>query len=300
VPTNWIALNVYHWGARPQARLLAGGLLPLLRELAREGAVRSAWCARFDARGPHVFLLVGAAPGAAPAVSERLAAGVARYLALHPSGETLSAETLGALHEGCRGKCLAPADRLPGLARNNTFEIGAQEPGGYPLRLTEGMDPAGAAAFWRAATLLFRWAVERAGRGEGTAGALALVPAVDAALRRAGEDVSRVWAHQAAMLVPALRALAEDDPEQARAAAARGVSPRNRALFDRAWEEGGDGAPAAVVAGLVRRCGGRLPPLREALHCVLGVLGLPAVVQLPLVLHAWERALPAPAAAGRE
>lgn len=297
--TGWLALNVYRRGDPAQTRLLAA-LAPGLAALEREGALRYLWCTRFDARGPHLFFALGTAPGEEPTVADRLAAALHDHLSAHPPDAPMAEEELRARHEACRGKALCAADRLPGMATEDSWSLRPHEAGGYPLHLLGGMGDRGD-GYLRAAAERFHWAVARAAAGEVTRAALRWIAAADRELAARGV-AEAAWRHHATTLLPPLAARLESAEAEVRSALERAVTPANRARFEAAWDEGD---PAA--AGLARRLadaaldGARdraaaLRAFREAVHGTLLLLGLPVASHVPVVLHAWRRHL-APAGA---
>jgi hypothetical protein len=306
VHTTWLALNVHHWGTQPQARLLAGAVAPLLRDLSARGALRRVWSTRFDARGPHLFLLLGVDPAAAGAVRDEVAARVGAWLARHPSGEEIPLEERERRHAECRGKYLCPQDRAPGLAANNSWELAEQEPGGYPLWLFQRMAPGAEAEFWEVAAELFHWSVEQVAAGGGTRAALEWMAAVDAALRAAGADPAEAWRYHATTLLTPLQDRLRDDEAGVLAALPASVGERNRALFDRVREAGpgpwtaaaARRLVAAVLADDARTPLERWRALREVNHCTWIRLNQPVSAHVPLVLYAWQRSLAPAGAAG--
>jgi hypothetical protein len=294
----WLALNVHHRGTAAENRLLAGTVSPLLQRLEADGAVRAVWGTRFDARGPHLFLLVGTAPEDAERVREALVGAVRRHLARHPAGEPFTAEEVERRHAECRGKAFWAADRRAGIAPAESWEAGVPEPGDFPHTLVRGMDPAAETAYWSASTRLFHRLVAAAAEGASTRAAVAWVAAADRALRKRGA-AEEAWSHHAAALLPPLEARLHADRAGVLASLPAAVTPRNRALFEAAW-----GAPDPELEALAGEVVGatlaedarspvhRLRALRASTHAALLLLGLPVAAHVPLVLHAWARSLP--------
>jgi hypothetical protein len=298
VDSSWLTLNVHHRGAEAENRLLASVASPLLLRLEGEGAVRTVWCTRFDARGPHLFFLVGTAPNARSRVADSLADAVGGHLALHPAGEPFPAAELERRHLECRGKYFTAADRLAGLAPADSWALGEPGPGDFPDPLVRGMSPENQAAFWSAGTGLFHHAVAEAAAGRATRAALAWMAAVDRALGARGL-AEAAWRHHATTLVLPLAGRLQAEPEAVHAAVRAAVTPRNRALFDREWAEPdrsleslAERMVAAASAADARAPLARLQAIRTAVHGTLLLLGLPVAVHVPLVLYAWDRSLP--------
>lgn len=297
------ACNVYHWGRGPADRLLAECLAPALDELRAAGPAPWSWFQRFDARGPHLFLLLGSDPGDAEALRARLGARLAGWMAAHPSTEPLSEAALRARHEQCRGKRLCALDGEPGMAPNNTLRWTAHPPDGYPLAFAAGV--AEDEAFRRLLGELAAWSLGRLADGAGAA--LRWTAAVDVELRRAHGEAGGYWRHHAGTLLPGMEARLAADGEAVLAALPGVVGARNAAVFGRAWDaaEGGEpvweGIPELlriVLADDGRTAARRLRLLREVNHAVLAQLGQPVAVHVPLVLFAWMRGLAPAGAAG--
>ncbi|HEX8321101.1 lantibiotic dehydratase C-terminal domain-containing protein [Longimicrobium sp.] len=301
----WLAVNAYCWGAR-QSRLLSAAVAPLVRELHGEGLVRRAWFSRFDARGPHLFLLLGVNPGAEARVRGLAAARLEAWLAANPDAEPIPADERERRHAECRGKYLCSQDREPGMAPDGSVSVAEQEADEYPLWLFGGMAPAVEDEFWEAAIEVLLWAADQGGTP--SAGpAVAWVAAVDAALRAAGAGPD-AWRYHATTVLPPLAARLRDEEPAVLAALPNAVGERNRAALDAGWAgpvhpfaaEAAARLVRAVLAPDTRSPMERWRALREVTHCALLTMGQPVSAHVPLVLYAWQRGLPraAPPLAG--
>lgn len=295
-----LACNVHHRGRRAEDRLLAECLAPAVRELRAEGLLERFWFQRFDARGPHLFLLLGTPPGRADALRGRLGPRLEAWLAAHPSEETLSDDELRTRHGQCRGKVLTVLDAGPGFAPNDTVHWAPHPPRGYPLAIAEGV--ADFDGLWRLLSDVAVWSLGRLADGTGVA--VRWTAAMDAELRRAWPEAEGYWRYHASTLLVGLDERLQADEAAVLDALPRILGARNAATFGPAWEaaEGGESVwePLPDLLRIVFADDGRAMPerlhlLREINHSVLGQLGQTVAARLPLVLFAWMRGL-APAA----
>lgn len=291
-----VAAVVYFWGESQQDRLLCECLGPLAAELRSEGSASRLWFDRYDARGPHVFVVLSVPEDAAAETFRRLEERIRTYLVDRPSSQELSREELEARHAGCRGRCQCEADRRPGLAENNSFCLFAHDPRGYPFRLSEGV--AGEGELWDLIDhRSFQSIRELAPQSQGTATAAGArwIAAVDRALRLAGRGAGEYWRyHAGTLLLPLEQRLAEGESEVL-AALPGWIGERNRTVFSRLWEEVERSDPWPGSRRLVtiatsengRAPGRRWALLREIDHFILRQLGLPVRIHIPLILYAW-------------
>jgi hypothetical protein len=293
-----LALNVYYWGRAPQVRLLVECLGPALRELREEGLVRRCWWTRFDARGPHLSVLLAMPAGGEAEVRRRLGGPVAAYLAEHPSTEHVTPEELEKRHAECRGKRMCALDSEPGFAPNNTYGFTDHSPDGYPYWIFEGL--IGGDRFWDLGCDLALWTIARLGEGGGTVAAIRWMADVDHALRRARADPAAFWRHHATTLLLPLSERLENDEAGVLQALPTSVGERNRAVFARIWDEAEVTPPAwpslgeflgTILAGDGSPPSRRWMQLREIDHCTLAQLDQPVLLHVPLVLYAWQRNL---------
>lgn len=299
-PAGLLALNVYRRGRAAQDRLLAECLAPAARALLDEGRIRRFWYQRFDARGPHLFVLLGGA-GLAEARA-RLDARLAAYLAASPSTEPISENEVRALHAALRGKELCALDAEPGFAPVDSWAWTPQPRDGYPMRFLAGVpDPDGV---WDELTQVALWSTTRLGGAADAA--VRWIAAVDHALRWRGAPAEAYWRHHAATLLTGMDERLREDEDRVLAALPGVVGERNARTFARIWAEvDADAAAWAPVDALVGRVlapdgrtdASRRVLLRELNHAVLSQLGQPVRLHVPLVVHGWMRGLPVAAGA---
>jgi|GEM_PF-3117911 len=297
-----LALNVYLHGWTEQQSFVTGALAPVLRSLQAAGVLRRAWFTRFDARGPHVAVLVSTPAGRVDEAREALSLAVEAWLAARPSLETLDADALELRHSECRGKRLNALDAEPGFAAPGTFAFAPHPASGYPFYVFPEEDD----AVWALLTdnSLANAGGPPEGQSASTAG-LRWLAAVDHALAAAGADAAAYWRFHATTLLPGMPDRLRDDEQAVLDALPRTVGERNLAAMDRVWaaveaDDGGEAGDRArrLVGALLdgREPAAAWPLLREANHCGLLQLTLPVRSHVPAVLYAWQRAL-RPAAA---
>ena len=291
-----LVCNIHHWGREPENLFLAGCLSPAVRELRQAGLARRFWFQRFDARGPHLFLLLGAAAGRADELRARLGARMEAWLAAHPSTEPFTDEEIRTRHGQCRGKRLCALDEGDDLVPNNSLRWAPHPTDGYPLRFTAGA--AGETEIWELLSDLAAWSVD--GLSSSSVAAVRWIAAVDTELRRARPDLADMyWRRHATTLLSSLEARLERGEEAAVLdALPRWVGTRNAAMFGRTWDaveqESGVCPPLRRLLELGfaydgRTDAARIALLREVSHSVLGQLGQPVFLHVPLVLYAWMR-----------
>lgn len=300
-PVRHAALNVHLWGRAEQNRLLTGCIGPAARALLGAGTLRRFWFDRWDARGPHVAVFLGAPGEAMDAVRAALAERLDAYLAASPSTVYLEAAELEARHAGCRGKQLCSLDALPGLEPNNVWRFAADEPAeSYLFRASAGLD---ADAADRLMADLALWSVDRLRAGSTTGPAVRWIAGLSGAVERAGLEPAELWRFYASTLLPGMRdRIVAGDPEVV-AGLPGLVGERNLAAFETLWSAAQAGPPAwdgfAALAELVASARpttarGRLIFVRELAHSVLGQLDQYVQFRIPLALYAWHRTLPQP------
>ncbi|HEU4558189.1 MAG TPA: lantibiotic dehydratase C-terminal domain-containing protein [Longimicrobium sp.] len=291
-----LTLNVYlhDWGE--QQELVTGALAPTLRSLRDAAMLRRAWFGRFDARGPHVYVLVSTPAGEAERARRTLADAVDAWLAAHPALETLDDETVRTRHAECRGKRLCALDDGPGFEAPGTYTFATGDARVYPLYVFPEDE-----AVW--ALLTEHALANAAGVPEGqsaSAAGLRWLAAVDHALADAGADAAEYWRHHAGTLLPGMAERLSADEAAVLDALPRTIGERNLAAMDRVWAavgagEGGEAAERArrlvraLLAGREPAAAWRL--LRETNHGGLLQLGVPVRSHVPAVLYAWNRAL---------
>jgi hypothetical protein len=291
-----LALNAYRWGDAAQDRVLAGCVEPAVRRLRGAGRVRRFWFSRFDARGPHLALFVGAPDGCAGDAGAVLTEELERWLAADPCTTVLAADELARRHDDCKGAELSSLDGEAGTAANDTVRVAPHPADGFPFRDTAAV--AAEDELWELLTDLALWSAGRVGAGEAAGAATLWIASVDAALRRAGAPAEAWWRRYVATLLPGLAERVRDDDELA-ARVPGLLGERNLARLEAAWEAaegdprrfGGTGRLMEIVAA----ADGREPLERFRLfrlinHSVLGQLGRPVRMRIPLALFAWLNA----------
>ncbi|HET6230937.1 MAG TPA: lantibiotic dehydratase C-terminal domain-containing protein [Longimicrobiaceae bacterium] len=299
-----LALNVYLRGRAAQDRLLAECVGPAVEEMRGSGLVRRFWFQPFDARGPHVGVVLGVADDAADEVRAEFSARLEAFLATHPSTEPLSDEEVARRHAECRGKRLCSIDAEPGIAAPGTFAFAEEAAPRYPF----GPMPQPGADD-RAGEMmcgLALWSIGHLRAGTGSRAAVRWAASVDLALRESGEAADDYWRRHASTLLVGLDERYDADPEAIVSRLRELVGDRNRDAFARAWAEvEADGPPWSSATELVEHAlregaqspHGRWGVLREVNHCVLLQLGQMVRLHVPLVLYAWLRGSPVAAVA---
>lgn len=288
-----LGITAYVWGAVHQDRLLLDCLAPAVAELRRQGLVRRFWLDRLDIRGPHVFALLGVPSEAAPGIAGRLEARLGEHLAAHPSTLEIAPERLARRHEETRGRRLCEVHRRPGFAANNSFEIFEHPARGYPFWLSAGL--AGEDEMWDLLADLPLWTVGQLAARPGSpamAAARRWIASVDRELRLAGHPPADYWRHHAASLIPDLfEGMGPEETAETLTRLAADVGDREPDLAQ-AWEETGPVWPG--LPELIRLAVPAWPLLREIDHITVKQLGVPAVLEIPMVLYAWRRNAGAP------
>ncbi|HEV7507444.1 MAG TPA: lantibiotic dehydratase C-terminal domain-containing protein [Thermoanaerobaculia bacterium] len=294
-----LGLTLYHWGTPQQNRLLADCLVPALAELKRDGFAGRLWFDRFDARGPHLLVLVTVSEAATQTVASRLSAQLEAYMVANPSKEELNAADLDLLHAQCRGKVQCEADSLPEIAANNTFSLFEHPLRGYPFWLSAGLPFE--EELWELLEDLALWSISQAAsssQGTATAAATRWIAGLDRELASAGVARAAYWRYHATTLILTLEERLATQEAEILSSLDASLGDRNRQALGRAWkvvEAGGDDWPllprlvrlAFADAGWPLRRHWML--MREVVHSALKQLGLPVSLHIPLVLFAWQK-----------
>jgi hypothetical protein len=294
-----LGLTVYLWSLDAQNRFLSSCLAPVIEELRQEGLVSRFWFERMDIRGPHVFAPIKVPDGAAAEVSKRLSARIGAHLAENPCPLSMTPAEIKFRHDYCRGKLQSAADRLPGFAENNTFNILLHDEREYPFHLSS--DLADEQELWFLLTELTLWSVSQLSDPDGVqqANAGRVFAAFDEAVRTSLIEPERYWCYHASTLILNLRehlATGED-----RVFSLPGsFSERDPGIFSNAWSElKEDWYPSPRIRRIVRIVLNaselterqRFDLLREIIHVGLKQLCLKVALHCPLVLFAWNRSL---------
>lgn len=295
-----LGLNVYHWGRTQQNRLLVEAVGPLVRELREQGAIERFWFDRFDARGPHLFLLMTQGTVDADPLRRLWTERLDRFLAKKPSTEELSLEELEKRHEQTRGKALCEPDRQPGIVENNSYLFFDHPARGYPFGLSART--AFEERLWQGITEQTSWAIDRLAE-EPEKLRLGLgadwMAALDRQLVARRGDAESYWRYHATTLIYGLAEHLENEPEAVIEALPRSIGERNLQALSSAWDQraprpwtGFEPLVDHLLGDADERSGPRWPLLREIAHGTLKQLGLPVSLHVPIVLFAWHRSLP--------
>lgn len=296
-----VGVHLYRWSTVDQVQCLREALAPAVAAVRSADLCRWFWYLPFDARGPHIFAVF--APFGAPQhafgdvsrarlellLRERLE----MWMIENPSTVSLSRAELERRHRACRGTCLNHVDEQPGLADNDTLVFFDHPASGYPFRLTAGMTDA--RDLWQELDGLSSWALDHVGV---PAAAVRLVAAVDRELVAQSYPVGVLWRYVATTLILPLRDRLATDESAVLDALPEMVGERNAETFERLWcvARIADSPPVERALRLILRDDGRTAEqrmrlLRELIHQALGQLLQETKVQIPLVLHAWNRNL---------
>lgn len=293
-----LGANVYLFTARMQNRFLAEVLAPGLPALASGRDGFRFWFDRFDARGPHLFLLFWVEASEIDDLRAQMEALISDFLessrALGPSADNPSAARIEELHAACSGKSLCQADRLAGMAEEFDFEMFTQPDSGYPFHLTPTHGPRD--AVWSQVSDLSRWCLEQrlaAGEKPATAAALRLVASLDRELERSPIDPLAYWHRHVQSLMPNIDTLLEEKGSGVVEGLLTSVGEQNRGVFERVWSWAETAQPAWEGLPTLLLCLGERPSteavrlLREIVHVSLKQLGLSVPKHFPVVLYAW-------------
>jgi hypothetical protein len=292
---SYVGANIYYWGKQEQRQLLLEGVRPWALEARNRGLSSSLWYCHFDARSPHLFVLLGAAPESQMSLTSYLQAEIASFLFSRPSTATISREDLEQRHKECRGKSLCAADREEGLVDNNSFFVFDHEPGAYPSWLSDGM--AAKREFWNSMDRLTFWALRQLEEGNGAKAAIRWLAGVDQAMRRQGVRNADYWALHAGTLIPSIRQRLETSPKGVEADLQHVITKQNFELFSAAWKQIKNGWEIGFdvdsLVQMVLAKDGREPELcfqvlREVNHTLLQQLGQAVRFHIPIILFAWQ------------
>lgn len=299
-----LAGNVYCHTPAEQNRLLIEVVGPFASAALAAGRLEFFLFDRFDARGPHVYLLLaGSDAETSRGLAEELEAEIARFLLDLPESPGPTDEEMQNWHDSCRGKFLCEMDRLPGFGVRNSQSWAPHREDAYPFWIWS--DLARASDFFRAITAqsagaIGQLAVHRGGSAVGPA--LRFAASLDHALRRLGLAAENYWGYHLATLLPERTEAIAETPVATAERFAPLVSAGNRATFDRFYaavaEPGREDPQAARIAeALAAELTGErgYRALREVVHLSLKQLGLNVGLQIPLIVYSWSRYFRLPA-----
>ena len=296
----YLGLTIYRWGWQFQDHLLKNWLEPTLAELKREKVVRTFWFDRFDARGPHLSIVLPLADTSVAEVTERVSPSLARYLATFPSKHPLSPDEVAAFHKACRGKMQCEADRLPGLAENDTFLTYEHPAWDFPFSLSQGLK--GEDELWALVGDLSARSIAElaADRAVPTRAAVRWVAAADLALESGGLDAAAYWCYHASTLLLPLKQRLAAEEERVLRDLPGWIGEVNRKRFETIFDEVATAdevwphLPRLVEIVSSRndsQPAGHWALLREIQHSMLKQLGLGVALHIPLILFVWNRRL---------
>lgn len=297
-----LSLNIYHWGARFQNRLLMDRLGPVLEELYYDDVVESFLFNRFDARGPHIFVSLIVPRDRREVLLKRLMSELDTFLEQHPSTEPLDPKELELRHAACRGKALCVIHRRPGLAENNTYLIEEEEEIQFPFWIRQPLSSDD--VLRRLLTEQALWAIHQlTAQGGKTPLKAAIVWAAvfETTLRRTLGNAGGYWYfHASTLLLNLPKGIQPEDENEVAASVAPLVSAKNRESFTRVWDivlESELAYPnvTQLVEILAPDPDGAEPqdwaPLRGFMHLSLKQLGLKVAFHIPIVVFSWLKNL---------
>jgi hypothetical protein len=299
----YVGANIYCWDQEAQNRVLVDCVQPFVAELRQELGLTRFWFDRFDARGPHVVLLLTVPLGEDLLVAERLGSRLSSFLSAHPPSGKTSVEEAEKRHLSCKGLTLCEVDGEPGLAPENSYRLFTHSAWGYPFRLTRGLPEETAAAAWGLLDELGSWTVSRLAAGpSGSTVRMAVrwLASFEGLLREIHPQPEQYWRFHASTLLFGLPKQLEENEAGVREALRSAVSPGNEQAFSAIWDEESRSGPCWPPLRELLRCvlaeadppaasPWRLP--REIVHWTLKQLCLYVASEIPLVLYAWRRNL---------
>ena len=300
VPDRFVhrGFNLYLGTEERQNCFLVECLLPSLDQSGL-GASTHVWFERFDARGPHLFLLLSSSDDAGSLPSAEWLERFVSYLGALSPTELPDRQEIEARHEGCRGKALCTVDREPGFEAEASCRPFVQPDDGYPFFL---LRPEALASFWPLAGRQTRWALERLRERSprpATAAAIRWLALLGRELRSRHPNPEAYWEYHASTLMSGLPARLDEDREALYGKLPGLIGDKNRDIFRRIWQETVDAEPPWPGFGeLVSQALVAVAPgysswqlLREVVHTSLKQLGVPPALQIPLLFFAWLRDL---------
>lgn len=300
----YVGANVYCWDQEAQNRLLVDCVGPFVAELRRELAFTRLWFDRFDARGPHVVLLLTVPLGEDLLAAKRLGSRLDAHLSTQPRHGTASLEEVEKRHLSCKGLTLCEIDGEPGLAPEGSYRLFTHSAWGYPFRLTRGLPDETARETWRLLDELTSWTVSQLAAGPSGSTvrtAVHWLASFERLLREMCPRPEGYWRFHASTLLLGLPKQLEEDEGSVLESLRSVIRPRNERAFSAIWDEEARSGPCwpglpellrHVLAGTDPGAPSpwRLP--REIVHWTLKQLCLYVAAEIPLVLYAWRRNLP--------
>ncbi len=300
----YIGLNVYLWQRTEQNLFLSSCLRPLVGRLEDQALSSFVWVERFDARGPHLFVVLRCDAGDVAKFTATVNEAVAAFFADRQASGALSDQDLAERHEECRGKSLWQVDRQPGFAKEHSYVLEPIEGVVLPLYYWRDFATSGHPRLAELVAGATAWALERVpiDRDADIRAGITWCAAFNACLLRRTSPgaVARYWQHHASSLVIGLEERWLEEPEEVRNSLPDAVKPNTAGAFAKIfssveaaplepWPQMDQWITAVLDAAPNENRGWRL--LREINHSTLKQLGLYVRLHIPLTLFAWHRAL---------
>lgn len=290
-----LGINLYLWGHGNQDRVLIECIGPTVHELLCGGLCSTFWFDRYDARGPHLLLVLGVHADRWTAATSLLSSRLYAYLEARPSMEVMHPDELAVRHEVCRGKPLCGVDAEKGLAANNTYRVFEHEANFYPFPLICGVTASD--ELWTRWSNISLWTLGCVAKGESRLAAARWVATVAHALDTMAGGAEPYWRHHMERLIPGFRTRLRTVGARTVAAEARTTMGAmggdvlltafdEQAVLNEAMPDIDD-LMQIVIKGdgcVVER---KWPLLYALTHTTLKQLGLGVPCHVPLILAAW-------------
>lgn len=302
-PVVHLGLNVYRWTWEYQNLFLIECLRPLMVHFRSSVTGARFWFDRFDARGPHIMVLVSVPSVLADRARELMIQRLDEFATAHQELSGVGEQEAERLHRSVGRTTLCAPDREPGLATENSYLLFTQPPGDYPFHLTASWPAEVEERAWTLVDDLAGWTIGRLAAKAGhkpTREAIMWLASLERHLRSSCDDPGGFWRFYAGTLLLSLPQRMRDDPAAVLDALDHAIGERNRGLFAGLWlEEERDGSPWSGLARLVQLVSqpsiGRTATMqfvRELAHWTLKQLCVSVAHEIPLVLYAWSLYLP--------
>jgi hypothetical protein len=293
-----LGFNVYLAHQSRQNRFLVDCLSPAVEEVRRGWPGTRFWFSRFDARGPHLFVVISANRQDTPVLVECISDRLTTYLAQQRGGEHMSQEEVEERHAACRGKSLCAVDREAGLAEEGTFRSFGHPIDGYPFFLMTGAAEDGIPELLSEQSL---WSIQELAKvapRNAVASSLHWLAEVDRQLALRHREAGDYWRYHLGTLLPHLAEKLADQDSKVQDSLVKAVGRTNERNFERIWAESEEARSVwPGIAQLVERATGescltsqpRWALLREIVHTTLLQLGLAVALQIPPLVFCWHK-----------
>lgn len=196
-----LGINVYVWREGAQDRVLVECISPIVNDLLCGGLCQTFWFDRYDARGPHLLLVLGVRGENRSAATSLLSSGLDAYLESQPSMDVMPPNEMAFRHEGCRSKPLCDVDAEEGFARNNTYRIFEHKASFYPFPLL--LSVSASDQLWMYWCNISLWPLECIAKRQAWPAAVQWVAMVARALKMSG-GAEPYWRYHMQRLAPEL------------------------------------------------------------------------------------------------